>query len=206
MVMTDFLSTLGDVLSANLFYTLAVFTGVLLLYSVFIFYFYTFLARKNIIELNLKQYNRSEHPTFAKLFALGFFVVEYIIILPIVTLFWFSILSVFLIVLAKNLEIATILTISGALVASVRISSYISQKLSQDLAKMLPFTLLALAIIGENFFSVSLLLERAGEIPALLSSVPYYLIFIVAIELVMRGLDIITSFFRFGEDIEESEE
>ena len=197
MVITEVLASLGEILSGNLFTKLTIFTLIILLYSVFIFYFYRFLAKKNIVELNLKQYNNSEHSGFAKFIALGFYIIEYIIILPIVTLFWFSILSIFLIVLSKNLEISAILTITTALVASVRISSYISQKLSQDLAKMLPFTLLALAIIGESFFSVPLLLERIGQIPSLLSSIPYYLIFIVIVELAMRALDLLTSFFRF---------
>ena len=123
--------------------TLVFFTAVIALYAIFVYYFYRFLGKKNIIELNLNKYNQSENSFFIKFFAFLFYVLEYLIILPVLTLIWFAVFSSFLLLLSKSFDIATVLTISAALIASVRVTSYISQNLSRDLAKMLPFTLLA---------------------------------------------------------------
>lgn len=189
----------------NLVIMLIFFTAVIVIYSIFVFYFYRFLARKNIIELNLNQYNRYENPAIVKFFAVIFYILEYVILLPILTFFWFSILSILLLILAEKLNISTVLLISAALVASVRITAYVSEDLSKDLAKMLPFTLLAIAITTAGFFNVTMLLERAKEVPALFSHILYYLIFIVAIELIMRIFSFLESAFGYNvleEDIE----
>ena len=174
---------------------LSFFTAVIVIYSIFVFYFYRFLAKKNIIELNLNQYNQYSNPAIVKFFAVIFYLVEYIILLPILTFFWFAVLSILILLLAKGIDISTILLISAALVAAVRITSYVSEDLSKDLAKMLPFTLLAIAITTSGFFEINALLSRVSEIPSLISHVPYYLLFIVAIELIMRILEFFHSIF-----------
>jgi hypothetical protein len=198
------LETLLDLFKGEsaLIFTLAFFTTVIVIYSIFVFYFYRFLARKNIIELNLSQYNQYSSPETTKFFAAIFYIIEYIILLPILTFFWFAVLSALILVLAKDIDTSTILLISAALVASVRATSYVSQDLAKDLAKMLPFTLLAIAITTAGFFDIPALIMRVTEIPALFSDVPYYLIFIVAIELVMRSVEFIENTTRLSKSAE----
>ncbi len=189
----------------NLAITLTFFTAVIVIYSVFVFYFYRFLARKNIIELNLNQYNQYANPAAVKFFAVIFYLIEYVILLPILTFFWFSVLSVLLLILAENLDVKTVLLISAALVSAVRITSYVTEDLAKDLAKMLPFTLLAIAITNVAFFDIAALVSRATEIPSLFSHIPYYLLFIVSVELIMRTFTFFESVFT-GEPIDGDEE
>jgi hypothetical protein len=177
----------------NILLTLAFFTAVIVLYSVFVYYFYRFLAKKNIIELNLNQYNKYSNPASIKFFAVVFYIVEYIIVLPIVTFFWFGVLSILILFLSKGITINTILLISAALVSAVRITAYLSEDLSKDLAKMLPFTLLAIAITTAGFFDIGGILSRFTEIPSLLSNILYFLLFIVGLELGMRILSFLHS-------------
>jgi len=166
--------------------TMLFFTAVIIIYAVFVFYFYRFLAKKNIIELNLNQYNNYENDTLIKIFAALFYIVEYIILLPVLTFFWFGVLAILILILAKGLSVQTVLIISAALVASVRVCSFISEDLAKDLAKMLPFTLLTIAITTSGFFDMSMFFTRLSEIPKLFSNIPYYLLFIVGIEITMR--------------------
>jgi hypothetical protein len=187
----------------NLIFTLFFFTAVIAIYAIFVFYFYKFLAKKNLIELNLGKYNTYENAGLVKFFAAIFYVIEYLIILPIVTFFWFAVLAILLLLLAKNLEVATILIVAASLVASVRATSYVSQNLSQDLAKMLPFTLLGLALTQPGFFSIATLFERTADIPSLFSNIPYYLLFIIFLELIMRSADFISSIFKTKIEAEE---
>jgi len=194
---SDFLSDISNFLSgdAGVILTLLFFTAVIIIYSIFVFYFYRFLARKNIIELNLHQYNTHSKPFFAKMIAAFLYFLEYLILLPIVTFFWFVVLSVILLVLAEGITLETTLFISAALVAAVRATSYVSEDLAKDLAKMIPFTLLAIAITKPGFFDVTSLFSRILEISTLFSNILSYLGFIIVFELIMRMLDFANNFF-----------
>ena len=193
-IFLDQMTELGSGLThdVGLTFTLIFFTAVIALYSVFVYYFYQFLARKNILQLNLSQYNRHENPSVVKFFAVIFYIAEYLFLLPLVTLFWFAILAMLILLLAEGMEVSTILLISAALVAAVRVTAHVSTALSRDLAKMLPFTLLAIAITKAGFFEVDSLISRISEIPTLFSDLPYYLLFIVAVELIMRIIEFVS--------------
>jgi hypothetical protein len=184
---------------------LAFLTTVIVIYSIFVFYFYRFVAKKNIIELNLNQYNQYSSPVAIKFFAVIFYIIEYIVLLPILTFFWFAILSILTLVLAKDLPVNTVLILAAALVASIRVTSYVKEDLAKDLAKMLPLTLLAIAITTTGFFDLSLFVERIKEIPSLFSNIPHYLFFIIGIELIMRLADSVTSLFQSEEETTKEE-
>ena len=180
----------------NTLFILIFFTAVLVIYSIFVFYFYRFLAKKNIISLNLSEYNNYENPTLTKFFAVFLYIIEFIVVLPIVTFFWFTVLAILILVLSEDIAVNTILLISAALVASVRATSYVSEHLSTDLAKMMPFTLIAIAITKPGFFEVQTLLERIASIPSLLTNIPYFIMFIIVIEVIMRIADTINAFIK----------
>lgn len=172
------------------------FTTVIVIYSLFIYYFYRFLAKKNLFELNLSQYNNYGSPGIVKFFAVLFYFLEYLLFLPVMVLFWFGVLAVLILMMAEGVETHTVLLISAALVASVRITSYVSENLSKDLAKVFPFTIIAIAITRQGFFNVNSFLLRIGEIPSLFSNIIYYLVFIVAIEILMRVAEAVTILFK----------
>lgn len=205
MEVANIISGISEIFSkdGNLIPTLIFFTAVIVSYSIFVYYFYRYLAKKNLIELNFEQYNQYSNPALVKFFAVVFYIAEYIILLPILTSFWFTTFAILILVLSEGIPAAGILLISAALVASVRITSYISENLSKDLAKMLPFTLLAIAITKPSFFTIGNLVLRVQEIPLLFSNLMYYLLFIVAVELVMRTTEFLQYLFSHGEESAE---
>lgn len=171
----------------NLILTLTFFALVIVFYAIFVYYFYRFLAKKNIISLNLNQYNTYGNPALVKFFAAFFYILEYIVLLPIMTFFWFGVLAILTLVLSEGMSVSTVLVISAALVAAVRVTAFVSEDLAKDLAKMLPFALLSISITsGVAFFDAASLTARISEIPTLFNNVPYYLLFVVGIELFMR--------------------
>lgn len=184
------ISTIFANLQTNSIAKLLFLTILIAVYAIFIFYFYRFLAKKNIIELNLNKYNKYEAGTVFKILAIVLYIIEYMIILPIMTFFWFTVLAILIFLLAEGLPLELVLLISAALIASVRVTSYISENLSQDLAKMLPFTLLGVALTKPTFFDFTNHIARIQEIPGLFSDILTYLVFIIIIELVMRLYDL----------------
>ncbi|MBU2634554.1 MAG: hypothetical protein KJ674_04905 [Nanoarchaeota archaeon] len=177
-----------------------IFILAMVVYSIFIFKFYKFIARKDIFELNLKKYNTSEHPFFKKLFGLIFYIIEFIIFFPIVASFWFIALTILLSFLAREQTIQNVLLVSVALVATIRITSYYSEDLSKDLAKMLPFALLGIVLIDISYFSPSYALEIIKQLPSVWKTIYYYLIFIVSLEFILRILYGIKIFFTSDVD------
>lgn len=168
------------------------------IYSVIFWKFHRFIAHKNIFELNLNQYNTSDHPIFSKILAGFFYLLEYIVIMPIIILIWFGIFTIFLILFAEGIELSSIILISVIVVGAVRMVSYIpsyGESLAKEIAKLLPFNLLAVSLITLGLSDFKGLINHISEIPAFLSQIGLYLMFILFLEVVMRIFDFISSFF-----------
>jgi len=195
----SFISTLPPIVQN---FILLFFLAILVVvYSWFIWKFYRFIATKNIIKLNLKQYNKVEHPFFTKLFEGGLSLVEYIIILPFIIFFWFAVFTLFLIFLTDKLDIKAILILSATIIAAIRLTAYIPRyggELAKEIAKLLPFTLLAISILNPNFFSIERITNHLVQIPDFLGSIAIYLIFIIGLEIILRLFEFI--FVLLGVD------
>jgi len=168
----------------------------MVIYSVFIWKIDRFIGTKNILKLNLNQYNRSEHPFIAKLAAGLFYFLEYIIILPVLILFWFAIFSIFLI-LVMDLDIKVILFVSAAVIATVRMVAYIpkyGEAIAKEIAKLLPLNLLAIALLTPKFFDIERILGNISRLGEFFSLILNYLFFIIILEVLLR-------FFEFLLDL-----
>ncbi|MBW3023002.1 hypothetical protein KY308_02775 [Candidatus Woesearchaeota archaeon] len=164
------------------------FVVVMVIYTTFVFKLYRFMARKNIFELNLYQYNKAKHGGVKKFFEVIFYVLEYIIIFPILAAAWVIVVAVLLFFMSEGDPFSVILMGAVAVVASVRITAYFSEELSREVAKLLPLALLALVLTKISSFTISGYTELADQVPALWKTGVYYLIFIIAVEFVFRIL------------------
>lgn len=185
---------------------LAVYAIIITLYAIFVWKFYRFLSRKDVVELNLWKYIKTEEDVIRKFIASIFYIIEYIIIMPFLVFFWYAVLSLFFLVLAKEQTLPNILLIGMAVVASVRITAYFNEDLAKDLAKMLPFTLLAVFLVTPNFFAIDTLINRFSEIPNFLYQMAYYIVFVVILEIVLRVLAVFRQMFLPPEEDKEEDE
>lgn len=161
-------------------------------YSIFIFKFYRFLSRRDIIKLKLE----SQGGFIGWLKKLGksiIYLIENIILTPIIIFFSFAVLTTFLLILTKNGSFESVILTSMALIAAVRITSYYNENLSQDLAKMVPFALLGIFLIDINYFSLEYALAIVRQIPSFWIQLAYYLIFVIALEIALRIIQTVIS-------------
>lgn len=175
----------------KIYYTFAVFTLFLTLYVLFIWNFYKLLSKRDILELNLAQYNKYDDAVIKKILAFLLFVLEYIIILPILVFFWFFVMAFIILLLAKDMSIVQISLVSACIVGAIRITAYYSEDLSRELAKLFPFTILVVAFVTPGFFEVNNLVSKLSDIDSLFSDVIFYLVVIMALELILRTFEII---------------
>jgi len=178
---------------------------VILLYLLFVRGFYSSVSKKDILGLNLNQYNKSQLPFANLIFKSLLYLAEYVVIVPFVVFFWFSILALFLLILT-NISTTNILLISAVVVIAARITSYFKKGLSENVAKLLPFNLLAIALLTPNFFKFEVILGHFQAIPSLVGQIVIYLAFIIAFEIFMRVFDFIISLFDISFEEKEEKE
>ena len=168
---------------------------VLFLFAIFIavitygiWRFYKTLSKRNFISLNLGKYNISTHPQSRKFFAVLFYFLEYLFIMPVLITIWFAMLSIVILVIASDRTAGQILMLSAALVMAIRILAYSKEELSEELAKLFPFITLAAFLSAPGTISNFNSLNKLREIPLLFDSIVYFLVIVIIFEIILRVL------------------
>lgn len=179
--------------------TVAFMMLILFFYSIFIWKFYRAISRKDIIELNLRQYNSLEHPVLNKMLAGILYFIEYIIVLPFLILFWYAVFALFLLFFSENLGLEQILLLSAAVVGAIRLLAYYDSELSSDVAKLIPFAILGITLLNPRLLDIGRIASPLGQIPELILSVGYVLFFVMGLEIILRFLDLFKRIIVGGE-------
>ena len=168
---------------------LALLIGALAVYSIFIFNFYKFLARRDIFQLNLEKHNRARLKAIRKAISFVFYVWKFLILFPVFTFFWYAVLTALLLVMAKDQETADVMLISMVVVGGIRFAAYYNEALSTDIAKILPFAMLGIIIIDSSYLGEFTRVAVFGKLSEAITNwenVIYYLIAIVLLEFILR--------------------
>lgn len=191
-----------DIIRSNYLYTqlssiipqpyldLLLFTIGMFIYAVFVWHFYRKLAKRDIFELNLQKYNipGDKYANLKKVGSVFLYILEYGIIFPVYTFFWFSVFSLFLLILGKNISVEQIILVSITFVSTIRVTSYYKEDLSNDLAKLLPLAMLAILLTDPSFFSMELLTERLTKTTELWTRILQFMVFTILLEWTLRIL------------------
>jgi hypothetical protein len=173
------------------------------LYALFIFKFYRFLATRDILQLKKEEFYEAYEGFTEKLLRTLFYVLENLILVPIIVFFWFVILVLFILVMAKEMNVASVLLAAAAFVAAVRVIVYYDEGLAQDLAKLVPLTLLAVFLTEFTVFSWNDLIVAVEQIPFILRHLIYYLLIVAPLEFALRITHAIANRF-ISKETEES--
>lgn len=169
-------------------------------YAIFIFRFYRFLAARDMFALDLSRYEKSRRRFVRRVLGVVMYVAKYLIVFPLFAFFWFAVLTLILAFLAKDRSFADTLLIALATVSAIRVTAYYDEDLSRDLAKILPFAVLAIFLIDASFFEIGeslSILERANDHR---ETILYYLLFLVLLEFALRIVRaVLRGIFRRGK-------
>jgi len=163
----------------------------IVVYLVFIFEFYRFVARRDVFELRMRRFAHGPLgwgvAAVENVLRVVFYLVEYVVVYPILIILWYLVFVVLLAFLAEGLGVAALLLIAMSVVSAVRVTAYYSEDLSRDLAKMLPLALLGVVILeGAASVSVGASLALVFELPGYWRRILTYLLFLVPLEFVLR--------------------
>lgn len=170
---------------------LALRVAAIVVYLVFIFEFYRFVARRDVFELRFRRYARGavgrSLEGAGNAVRVARYVVEYLVVYPILTIAWYVFYLLLMVLLAPAMEIRVLLVTAMAVVTAIRVTAYYSESLAQDMAKMLPLAILG-ALILENSPALpsEIPVEVVVAVAAQWRTVLYYLLFLVLLEFVLR--------------------
>lgn len=168
----------NEILSGNLSWLEPIFylSISIAIYAILIWHFYRFIARRDCFKIGECRY-----PKF-----IGF--LKYFCLFPFVAILFFLGFSLLLLFLTRNYEIVQVLATSFAIILAIRITSYYSEDLSKDVAKMLPFALLGVFLVDPSYFRFDLTLSNMNSLPQFVNEIIMFIFFIIIIEWILRIL------------------
>ena len=169
------------------------------LYAVFVFHFYRFVAARDMFRLNLSGRGEERGSLLGDLFRLVWWVVRFVFLYPAFAFFWLAVLTLVLAFLSDDRTLDSVLLIAMATVCAIRVAAYYNEDLARDLSKMLPFAVLSFFIVTADSLDAIGSLAALSEVSEHRETIFYYLLFLVALELVLRFLFLIFSFLFGGK-------
>ncbi|MGY5149293.1 MAG: hypothetical protein ACW9W3_04445 [Candidatus Nitrosopumilus sp. bin_68KS] len=156
----------------------------MVIYGFFIWNFYRFIARREMIPLGLKKYQTDGK----KITSIIAYVLKYVIVFPLVVLVWFVVYSTFLFFMAPDIPKEHVFLIVISLVVTVRISAYYKEDLAKDFAKLIPFALLGIFLTSNIFFTPNDIIDRAYAFIPFLGNILGFVIYAIIVETILRIL------------------
>ncbi len=163
----------GDLSGVTSVFYLAILIAV---YSIIIYTFYRFVARRDCFKPSERKHSK----------AIGF--LKYFFLFPFVAVVFFMGFSLMLLFLSRDIGIGVVLSTSFAIVLAIRITSYYTEDLSRDVAKMLPFALLGIFLVSPSFFEWQDIVDKINSLPEFINIAIQFIIFIIIVEWVLRAL------------------
>lgn len=146
------------------------------IYSILIWHFYRYIARRDCFKISPRRHKK----------VIGF--LKYFLFFPFVAFLFFAGFSLMMLFLTKSYEIPDVLSTSFAIIAAIRICAYYSEDLSKDIAKMLPFALLAIFLVNASYFRFSDITAKIGSLPEFFTVCIQFIVFIILMEWILRIL------------------
>ena len=140
------------------------------------------------------------HQLINVLFAVVLYLIENILLMPILILIWFAALAIFLLVIADEKSINQILILSTALVTAIRMLSYYNEEVSKDVAKLFPFISLSVFLLSPEQLKIENIIGNLSSIPSLFGDIISFLIFVLIIEIILRFFYSVSEIIKSEDD------
>ena len=144
----------------------AVIIAAIVMYSGLVFRFYRLLARRTMISIDTTTDKEGFIGWLSRQNKRLIFIILYVILTPTLIGFWALVLSAILVILNGGQQLSSVAELAVAVVGAIRITSYFSENLAQDLSKMLPFAVLGvfLADGSLDLSGLDLLWEEGNDL------------------------------------------
>ena len=156
---------------------LALFVIGMVIYAVFIYRFYRFVAGRDVFK-PLPE----DNPLWKKILH----VIQFVFFYPLLAFVWFLVISILLASLSETVTIGNIFLASMATIATVRVLAYYDENLSREVAKLVPLALLGVMLLDISKLSIDAPITVISMLPAVADTLFYYFVFVVLLEFILR--------------------
>src|SRR3989344_7018845 len=171
-----------DFLFDRQFLNLLVSTIVLFIVSLVSWHVYSNqLAKRDLFQIKIKP-NASKIRFFDRFV----YLMKYLILFPVYSFLWFLLFSFLLFLLSRARPIEDILFFGIVVVAATRLGAYVSERLAEDMAKLLPWSLILVFLIDPAAVTLEGAIESFTTFMQYVPQVAKYLLFIIFIEWILR--------------------
>lgn len=168
--------------------TLAIYAVGIAAYTALVFAFYQNLSKKDPFHTGWgKGY-------LAKLVRLA----ENVFVFPAMSFLYFGVLALSLFVLAKSQSTTTLILLSMSVVVGVRVTAFVSENASVDLAKLLPLSLLGVLLVDPTYATLDNTWARILEIPTLAGLLWRSFVLLLVLETALQGFQGSSDWIRKG--------
>ncbi len=129
-------------------------------FSIFSGAMYLKLSKKEIFKLREVYTTLSNDSKRSSTIDKATHFLQYTVAFPVIALVWVIALALFIVALSKSISAENAIAIAIAIVAATRICAYYSEDIAVDIAKTLPWTILAIAIADPYFVTEQALTEK----------------------------------------------
>ena len=186
---------IAEIAKDSSIYDIVGFSIGMVIYGVFVYHFYRFLSKRDMFCINIEKISKGRFTSSGKKTSgaprVATFIVTNFFVFPFVIFLWFLGYSSFMFLLVQHMETATIFLVSSSLIIAIRISAYYREDLSRDIAKLLPFALLAIFLFNPQFYSLVDVLKRLSEIPSFIIQIAAFMIVVMLVEIVLSTIYLI---------------
>lgn len=120
----------SDFFRGTTIWDLIVYTAGMALYAFFVWKFYRFISRREIIPINLEKYSSEGRRSPLRI---GAYIASYMLLFPFFLFLWFFVYSFFIYFLARDIPTGTVLLISITVISAIRVTAYYKEDLSRIL-------------------------------------------------------------------------
>ena len=163
----------------------AIFTLAIALYVLLVWHYFHLVAKRDLLKFN-KIKGDGFWVTVGNLAGEFVYLLEYLIVFPIITFLFFGVFALAMLFLAKEQPLESILLISITTISATRVMAYYNEDASQELAKLIPIVLLGAYLTTPSFFSLELVLSRLQELPAFMNRIGGFILFTVVLEISLK--------------------
>jgi len=183
---SDLVDKYSSVIAGNYGLRIATFIAIIVIICLFILKFCNSISKRNLVSLNLRRYNTSNHPMFRKIVALIFYLIEYIIVTPLLILLWFAAMAFVLLIVSSGRPTAEILFIAVAFIGAIRVLAYYKSKIARSVAELFPFTALAIYVLTPGSVNLTKFFSNTLLLPNYFEEIISYMLVVFFIEIILR--------------------
>jgi hypothetical protein len=126
------------------------------IYALFVWYFYRSISKRDMLPKIFYKLSKDDNPSIVRRVS---YVILYAVLFPIIIFVWFVVLAFFVYLIAEGMPMTIAIFVSMSVIAVVRILSYYREDAAKEVAKMIPYAILAFLLTtvavyqNPNFFT-----------------------------------------------------